>query len=191
MEKIDRAIQRSEEKFFEECDPGNSELDSLWLLELMIPSVPVVVLFTKFDALRPLALAKMTPADLKLPLRERLSKAKPLTEEVFGEANIWGRLSKMTYPPKSSIRIERESHVFLYLPDYIIHYKLGMHKSNEGSNKLLEVTADVLSEERLQMLLVSAQETNLALCVKYATREYVLMKLPYPEWSNTSHISKA
>ena len=191
MEKIDRAIQRSEEKFFEECDPGNSELDSLWLLELMIPSVPVVVLFTKFDALRPLAMAKMTPADLKLPLRERLSKAKPLTEEVFGEANIWGRLCKMTYPPKSSIRIERESHVSLYLPDYIIHYKLGMHKSNEGSNKLLEVTAAVLSEETLQMLLVSAQETNLALCVKYATREYVLIRFLYPEWSNTYHLSKA
>ena len=50
-----------------------------------------------------------------------------------------------------------------------------MHKSNEGSNDLLEVTAAVLSEERLQMLLVSAQETNLALCVKYATREYVFM----------------
>ena len=29
MEKIHRAIQRSEKKFFEECDPGNSEFDSL------------------------------------------------------------------------------------------------------------------------------------------------------------------
>ena len=115
MEKIDRAIQRSEEKFFGECDPGNSALDSLWFLELMIPSVPVVVLFTKFDALRPLALAKLMPADLKLPLREKLSKAKPLMEEVFGEANIWGRLSKMTYPPKSSIRIECQSHTSLVL----------------------------------------------------------------------------
>ena len=75
----------------------------------MISSVPVVVLFTKFDALRPLALAKLTPADLTLPLREKLSKAKPLMEEVFSEANIWGRLSEMTYPPTSSIRIERQS----------------------------------------------------------------------------------
>ena len=56
-----------------------------------------------------------------------------------------------------------------------------MHKSNEGSNNLLEVTAAVLSEERLQMLFVSAQETNLALCVKYATKEYVFMKFLYPE----------
>ena len=126
MEKIDRAIQRSEEKFFGECDPGNSELDSLGFLELMIWSVPVVVLFTKFDALRPLALAKLTAADLKLSLREKLSKAKPLMEEVFSEANIWGRLSEMTYPPKSSIRIERRSCLSLilgrlYYSPYIRH----------------------------------------------------------------------
>ena len=68
---------------------------------------------------------------------------------------------------------------------------LGMHKSNEVSNELLEVIAAVLNEEILQMLLVSAQETNLALCVKYATREYVLFKFLYLQWSNTSHLSKA
>ena len=62
-----------------------------------------------------------------------------------------------------------------YLLDYIIHYILGMQKSNEGSNNLLEVTAAVLSEERLQMLLVSAQETNLALCIKYAMKEYCII----------------
>ena len=26
MDKLDRAIQRSEEKFFDECDPGNGKL---------------------------------------------------------------------------------------------------------------------------------------------------------------------
>ena len=45
-----------------------------------------------------------------------------------------------------------------------------MHKSNEGCNSLLENTATVLSEEALQMLLVSAQETNMALCIKFATQ---------------------
>ena len=68
-----------------------------------------------------------------------------------------------------------------YLLDYIIHYILGMQKSNEGSNNLLEVTAAVLSEERLQMLLVSAQETNLALCIKYAMKEYVFVNFFIPD----------
>ena len=45
-----------------------------------------------------------------------------------------------------------------------------MHKSSEGCNSLLESTAAVLDEETLQMLLVSAQETNMLLCLKYATQ---------------------
>ncbi|KAF8558531.1 hypothetical protein OG21DRAFT_1519869 [Imleria badia] len=137
MDKLDRAIQRSEEMFFGECDPGN---------------IPVVVLFTKFDALLAVALGKLEPADRRLPLQERLLKAKPRIEGIFNTADVWGRLSLMTYPPKSCVRIE------------------AMHKSNEGCNGLMESTATVLGEEVLQMLLVSAQERNLALCIKHATQ---------------------
>ncbi|KAI9462108.1 hypothetical protein HD554DRAFT_1475667 [Boletus coccyginus] len=127
MDKLDRAIQRSEEKFFEECDPGN---------------VPVVVLFTKFDALLPVALGKLAPADRRLPAQERLSKAEALIEGIFNEADVWGRLGQLTYSPKSCVRIR------------------GAHKSNEGCSKLLETTTAVLGEEALQMLLISAQETE-------------------------------
>ena len=51
---------------------------------------------------------------------------------------------------------------------------LGMHRSNEGCNSLLASTAAVLSEETLQQLFVSAQETNLALCIKYAAQQCVI-----------------
>lgn len=46
-----------------------------------------------------------------------------------------------------------------------------MHKSNEGCIRLLEATTNVLSEETLQMLLISAQEANIVLCVRYAVQE--------------------
>ena len=72
----------------------------------MISSVPVVVLFTKFDALLPVALGKLLPADRQLPLQERLSKAKSLVEGIFNGANVWGRLSYMIYPPRGCVRIE-------------------------------------------------------------------------------------
>ncbi|KAF8438536.1 hypothetical protein L210DRAFT_3404172 [Boletus edulis BED1] len=137
MDRIERAIQRSEEIFFEECDPNN---------------VPVVVLFTKFDALRVKALVKLAPADRRLALQGGLSTIQPLMEEVFNGADVWGRLSKMTYPPKSSVRLE------------------NIHKGNEGCNILIENTALVLNDEALQMLFVSTQETNIALCVKYAAQ---------------------
>lgn len=50
-------------------------------------------------------------------------------------------------------------------------HMLDMHKSKEGCSKLLETTTNVLSEEALMMLLISAQEANIALCVKYAVQE--------------------
>ena len=66
----------------------------------------MVVLFTKFDALVPVALGKLAPADRRLPIQERLLKAKLLIEGIFDRADVWGRLSKMTHPPKSCVRIE-------------------------------------------------------------------------------------
>ena len=38
MDELDRAVQRSEEKFFEECDPGNSELVCVMIMVLLLGS---------------------------------------------------------------------------------------------------------------------------------------------------------
>ena len=69
----------------------------------MIWSVPVVVLFTKFDALLPVALGKLVPADRKLLPQERLSKA--LIDGILSNANVWGRLCDMKHAPKSCVQI--------------------------------------------------------------------------------------
>ena len=68
--------------------------------------------------------------------------------------------------------------VIFYTYGVLITNMLGMHKSNEGlgCNSLLENTTVVLSEETIQMLFVSAHETNLALCIKYAAKKCVITK---------------
>ena len=71
----------------------------------VICSVPVIVLFTKFDALLPVAMGKLSPADRRLPLQDRVSKAEPLVEEIFNRADAWGRLSQMKHAPKSCVKI--------------------------------------------------------------------------------------
>ena len=145
----------------------------------MVWSVPVVVLFTKFDALVPVALGKLAPADRRLPIQERLLKAKPLIEGIFDRADVWGRLSKMAYAPKSCVRIEGLYYIFFDTCWVLLFTNaLGMHKPNEGPgcNSLLENTAVILSEETLQMLFVSAQETNIALCIKHAVQQCVITK---------------
>ena len=53
---------------------------------------------------------------------------------------------------------------------YII---LEMNKDNADCGPLLEGTANALGEEAMQMLLISTQRTNLALCIKYAVKRYV------------------
>ena len=114
MDKLDRAVQRSEEMFFEECDPGNGESFAFGLFELMQATspVPVVILFTKYDALLPVALGKLAPADRRLPLQARVSKAKPVIEGVFEKANVWGRLAQMKHAPRSYVQIGGLFYIF-------------------------------------------------------------------------------
>jgi len=140
MDKLDRAIQCSEERFFDECDTGN---------------IPVVVLFTKYDALLALAMSKLAGADHQLPREEKIAKAQLLVHEVFDKAGVWGRLSQLKHAPKYSVQIG------------------GMNNSTKGCNILLEATARALNEETLQILFVTAQETNIALCIRYALEEII------------------
>ena len=57
---------------------------------------------------------------------------------------------------------------------YLAHFiMLGMHKAHEGCWKLLETTTLALDQKALQMMLTSAQEFNIALCVRCAVEEWV------------------
>ena len=47
---------------------------------------------------------------------------------------------------------------------------LDMDTSDTGCKRLLEETAAALNSESLQMLLVSAQEKNIMLCIEYAVK---------------------
>ncbi|KAN0092709.1 hypothetical protein V8E55_003493 [Tylopilus felleus] len=142
MDKLSRAIQRSEERFFDECNTGN---------------IPVIVLFTKFDALLTVAMSESAAANRHLPRAERIKKAEALIEGIFEKANVWERLTKLKHAPKSYVRIG------------------GMHKSNEGCSQLLETTTKALDERALQMMLVSAQQVNLAICMRYALQDLIAL----------------
>ena len=106
MDKLERAIQRAEEMFFGECDPMDSEhIFAVVFLCSWSGPVPAIVLFTKFDALTTVAVGKLPSADRQLPLRRRLSMAKPLVEDIFNHPDVCGRLSRMRYAPKAFVRV--------------------------------------------------------------------------------------
>ncbi|KAJ8581171.1 hypothetical protein M405DRAFT_885840 [Rhizopogon salebrosus TDB-379] len=140
MDEYHRAITTAEERFFSECDTNN---------------VPVIAVFTKFDALSAVALGELrsTPGLTREDLFERTPKR---AEEIFANANVWGRLSETQHPPR----------------DYVCLANMNIDKVDCGP--LLECTTGALGDEALQMLLISTQQTNLELCITYAVERVAL-----------------
>ena len=129
--------------------------------------VPVVVLFTKWDAL---VIQAFQPQDLLLPPEDQLMRQRKHAEKSFTKRNVWGDLCKMKFPPKAFVQLECLCILSFYLYSVLFIILSGMDTSDTGCNILLEQTAAVLNDESLQMLLVTAQERNIILCIQYAVR---------------------
>jgi hypothetical protein len=78
-------------------------------------SVPVIAVFTKFDALSGIANGELrrTPG---LTRKDVFEKMPERVEEIFANANIWGRLCETRHPPKSYVRLARKliHHCYMY-----------------------------------------------------------------------------
>ncbi|KAG2135156.1 hypothetical protein DEU56DRAFT_401094 [Suillus clintonianus] len=139
MDEVSRAFTQGEIKFFSECDTG---------------SIPVIVVFTKFDALYDVEFARL--------LREGRSRkdAKALAPKHAEEAFTNGPQLRILYHSKD---IQRPPKCHVCLPD--------MNKGNANCGPLIERTAGTLDNGVLQQLFVSTQHTNLELCMKYAVEK--------------------
>ncbi|KAG1731661.1 GTP-binding protein [Suillus paluster] len=135
-----RTIQRAEEKFFSECNTGN---------------VPVIVIFTKFEALRPVAFGEIKKDLGGLSKEERSKRIAERVQELFKNTRVWDRLCELCDTenharPKSYICLE------------------NMNRADTNCNTLLECTAFALDSEELKLCFVSTQQSNMELCIKYA-----------------------
>ncbi|KAG1782011.1 hypothetical protein EV702DRAFT_501053 [Suillus placidus] len=93
MDNPSRTFQRSEEKFFSECDTGH---------------VPVVAIFTKFESLRPFAYGAIKKQLKGLSGEERSKRIAQRVEEMFTNTGVWDRLCdpENRARPKSHVRLE-------------------------------------------------------------------------------------
>ncbi|KAH7906442.1 hypothetical protein BJ138DRAFT_1094125 [Hygrophoropsis aurantiaca] len=139
LDEISRPISRAEEKFFKECDPG---------------SIPVILVLTKVDAVRAIALGQV---DKSLGSKRR-EAAMQLVPSIVDGANIWGRLCKMQYPPRAEVRLQ------------------DLHKGGDCSI-LLEHTSNALDDIVLKQLFVSTQQIHIELCIANATRHALLSSI--------------
>ncbi|OAX33661.1 hypothetical protein K503DRAFT_748480 [Rhizopogon vinicolor AM-OR11-026] len=86
MDESHRAITKAEEIFFSECDTS---------------SVPVIAVFTKFDALWDDAFGQLKESGLTRMESKRMAPEK--AKEDFAEMKIWDRLRETQYPPKDFV----------------------------------------------------------------------------------------
>jgi GTP-binding protein EngB required for normal cell division len=133
MNEASRSFTEGENKFFSQCDTG---------------SIPVIVLFTKFDALYDIEFAKLRKTGTSWKDANELAPKR--AEESFANGPQLKFLNDVRRPPKCHI----------CLPN--------MDKDDADCGSLIERTAGTLDNEVLQQLFVSTQQTNLELCMKYA-----------------------
>jgi hypothetical protein len=70
-------------------------------------SVPVIAVFTKFDALYDDAYGQLRRSGLTR--RESSNRAPEGAKEIFANAKIWDRLHETQYPPKDCVCLAGES----------------------------------------------------------------------------------
>ncbi|KAI6100088.1 GTP-binding protein [Pisolithus croceorrhizus] len=115
--------------------------------------VPVMVLLTKVDALYLTAVRELLDEGLKIvEAKERaVEKQGKLLEKWL--THVKDELDKCKFPPKGYVTLEK------------------MHEESADCTVLMEITASVMSEEGLQMLLISTQQSSILLCIEYAVRK--------------------
>ncbi|KIK34230.1 hypothetical protein CY34DRAFT_652635 [Suillus luteus UH-Slu-Lm8-n1] len=136
MDEASRSFTAGETKFFSQCDTG---------------SIPVIVLFTKFDALYDIEFKKLKKNGLSR--KDAKEMAQKHAEESFANGPQLQFLKDVRRPPKCHI----------CLPN--------MNKDDADCSSLIERTAETLDNEVLQQLFVSTQQTNLDLCMQYAVEK--------------------
>ncbi|KAG2122162.1 GTP-binding protein [Suillus cothurnatus] len=136
MDEDSRSFTEAEVKFFSQCDTG---------------SIPVIVLFTKFDALYDDEFAELISKGVSR------KDAEALAPQHAKEAFANGPQLKLLYNRKGN---QRPPRCHICLPD--------MDKDGADCGPLIERTAEILNGDTLKQLFVSTQRTTLELCMRYA-----------------------
>jgi len=119
----------------------------MWVFTLDI-SVPVLVLFTKFDALLVQAIVALEEKNCNTTLEALSAHA----IEIFERYKLPSRLANSRYPPKGHVTME------------------DMDTEEGDCSKLIEETAGMLNDESLEQIFVSTQLVNVGVCIERALK---------------------
>ncbi|KAI6043196.1 hypothetical protein EDC04DRAFT_3088128 [Pisolithus marmoratus] len=116
--------------------------------------VPVIVILTKTDTLNLLAIEELQDeGELGVEITEE--KAAEREKELLQKVSTYikGILTKSKFPPKQYVAVQK------------------MNEQSADCSALMHCTTDALDEDGLQRVLVSTQQSSIALCVEYAVKK--------------------
>ncbi|KAI6042729.1 hypothetical protein EDC04DRAFT_878201 [Pisolithus marmoratus] len=121
--------------------------------------VPVIVVLTKTDALHLPAMEKLLDEGIAVDKAKEMAaeKEKELLEK--WHAHIKGILANCEFPPKAYISVKK------------------MNEQTGDCSALIHCTTNALNEEGLERLLVSTQQSSIALCIEYAVKRTLKPKM--------------
>ncbi|KAI6138659.1 hypothetical protein BKA82DRAFT_293181 [Pisolithus tinctorius] len=124
--------------------------------------VPVIVLLTKADTLNLDAVQELMRRGLTVDdaMKEAPEVEKQLQKGCLEKIKGW--LNELQFPPQNYLMLT------------------GMEQESADCEELLKCTANALTEEGLQGLLISSQQSNLGLCMEFAIMK-TLRRVMYSE----------
>jgi hypothetical protein len=132
-------------------------------------SVPVLVLFTKFDALLVHAIGELDDENCDASLEALPAQAM----KIFERYKLPSKLAKSTYPPKGHVTMGGKCHLRHYSFERTqLSFWTGMQIENGDCTKLMEETAEMLNDEVVEQIFVSTQQISLGLCTERALKRY-------------------
>ncbi|KDQ10804.1 hypothetical protein BOTBODRAFT_35917 [Botryobasidium botryosum FD-172 SS1] len=138
-------ITTAEQEFFKKIDTGR---------------VPVVAVFTKFDALDAAACGEICAQGISLG--DAQNRAPQLAQAKFKE-DVLPLINSQPHPPKAVVCL-RNMH------------RISLGANAKATTELIEKTVTSLDEDALKLLLIQVQHSNVELCIKAAINSGIIGK---------------
>ncbi|KDQ12522.1 hypothetical protein BOTBODRAFT_112803 [Botryobasidium botryosum FD-172 SS1] len=133
-----RFMTAAEKEFFDTIDTG---------------TVPVIAIFTKFDALDAAAFRALS--DQGIPFAEAQRKASEHAQEQFNQ-DLMPLIKQLVHPPRAVVCLRN------------MHNNSSPGTIQKAASELIESTSAALNDGALKVLLVQTQRVNVELCMKAA-----------------------
>ncbi|KDQ16274.1 hypothetical protein BOTBODRAFT_30974 [Botryobasidium botryosum FD-172 SS1] len=137
-------------------DTNRFQTELEFFAQIDTAGVPVIAIFTKFDSLDADAYEELCK---ELPHEQAFAEAEARADQIFDSTRLH-LVRSQRHPPSGEVRLR------------------NMHEKGEASRELIQKamselvdkTASSLDNNVLQQFLISVQQHNVELCIKYAVR---------------------